>query len=242
MLQSCFENNALDNLIHTKYKHSPIGYYNSFVSNRLFIGKTYRLIDSQVEPCNILDDDHCPSCNQTGFITKNNKIDDDIAAPDCGVCSKIICQLCSAYNAHEYSYICHQCDTSSLKENINKKLSNYKSMDNTRFGIQGNVTFDDIVALLKKQQFNCYVCDEMVLTTKWKPFCCYQFTLDRIDNTLPHNRNNVLISCYYCNCRNHPEFTQDYKICAARCHSMKKDHLPLRYHIDKNKINNLLLT
>jgi len=51
----------------------------------------------------------------------------------------------------------------------------------------------------------------------YKPYCCYQFSIDRINNTLPHN-NNILIICYYCNYKHHKQFTQLHKKCNAECH------------------------
>ena len=30
----------------------------------------------------------------------------------------------------------------------------------------------------------------MIITCKWNPYCNYQFSIDRINNNLPHDRNN----------------------------------------------------
>ena len=238
LLHACFIKNKLDELIHAKYKYRQSGYYKDFVNKRLVIGET--CLQEQVEqPCVILDDDHCPTCLQKGFVTNNNFINLDEAPPDCAICCKMVCKLCASFNEDE-GYICNQCDTTSLKRNIEQKLANYKRMDIDRFEMAGDVAFDDIVALLKKQTFRCYICNDMVLATSWKPYCCYQFSVDRVNDTLPHNKNNVLISCYYCNCRHHPEFTQHHKKCHAGCHTVKRD-LPTKSQIDIDKINSLLL-
>ena len=60
------------------------------------------------------------------------------------------------------------------------------------------------------------------------------------NNNLPHDRNNILISCYYCNCRHHPLFDQHNKICNSGCH-IKSKNIILKKDIDINKINKLLL-
>lgn len=259
LLYKCFIRNKLDDLIHKKYKYRKSGYYNDFVKRNIVIGQTYFDLkapdddddadaddnddkdaddnDDKDDKFQILDDNHCPSCNSNNYYDKNYIND---CPPDCPICCKMICKACSYYDDNEGSYVCYQCTTSSLKNNIKQKLSQYKRCDINKFGREGNVSFEDITQLLKKQNFVCYVCDEMVITSKWKPFCCYQFSVDRIDNKLPHDRTNVLISCYYCNCRHHPEFNQDYKICNAGCHTARKI-LPLRGMVSDEKINRLLL-
>ena len=47
---------------------------------------------------------------------------------------------------------------------IKNKINGYKRQDKLKFGIEGNVSLDDVKELLNKQKFKCYVCDDMVLT------------------------------------------------------------------------------
>jgi hypothetical protein len=129
---------------------------------------------------------------------------------------------------------------SNLKHNIQKKLSKYKHTDKNKFGYESDLTYEDVLELLEKQNFTCYICNDNVITSKWKPYCCYQFSVDRIDDRLPHNKNNVLISCYYCNCRYFSEFNQDYKICDSGCHTVQRI-LPHKREVSKDKIDALLL-
>ena len=85
----------------------------------------------------------------------------------------------------------------------------------------------------------------MVLLNNWKSRCCYQFSIDRLKDDEPHNMNNVLISCYYCNCRHHPSFDQDNKICKSGCHKENKSELPRKYldlKFISEKINKYKLT
>lgn len=243
LFHKCFLANRLDELIHKKYQHKKSGYYLQFVEQQIIIGNTYHDFRSPDDPIQenidfeISDDNHCPSCYCEGYYTENYIFD---APPDCLICYKRICKACSYYDDTDFSYICYQCNTSSLKGNIDKKLSRYKKSDKSKFNREGDVTIEDISQLLKKQYFTCYVCDEPVITSRWKPFCCYQFSVDRIDNNLPHDRTNVLISCYYCNCRHHSEFHQKDKVCSERCHITPK-FLPSRTTVDVEKINRLLL-
>jgi len=129
---------------------------------------------------------------------------------------------------------------------ISSKISSYNKYDLNRFGIIGNIKKEDIIVLLDKQQSRCYVCDDVVLTFNWKPNCLYQFSVDRIDNKLPHNRDNVLISCYYCNCIGY--FTKlecsentKYKICENNCHCDKRQIQIKREDVSIDKINLLKL-
>jgi ribosomal protein S28E/S33 len=132
-------------------------------------------------------------------------------------------------------------EDSCLRKNIQKKILRYAYSDNDKYGRKGDVSIEDILQLLETQNYTCYICDEKVITLTWNPYCCYQFSVDRIDNDRPHDRNNVLISCYYCNCRNHPEFNQENKICNKGCHIIPKENITLRSSVDINKIKNLLL-
>lgn len=80
-----------------------------------------------------------------------------------------------------------------------------------------------------------------MILSNYSKSCCYQWSIDRLDNSLPHNRDNILISCYYCNCRRHPEFKQEFKICSSRCHMIKRDIPYFNYKMNREKINLLKL-
>jgi hypothetical protein len=79
---------------------------------------------------------------------------------------------------------------------ISKKLSGYKSQDKRRGWIPA-IELNDILEILKSNV--CHYCNIKVLIdyeTKLHPM---QWTLDRIDNNLPHNKDNVVLSCLKCN-------------------------------------------
>ncbi|AYV81575.1 MAG: hypothetical protein Harvfovirus42_5 [Harvfovirus sp.] len=128
-----------------------------------------------------------------------------------------------------------------MDANIREKIRKCKLYDKERFEIEGNMCYEDIKYLLDKQEFKCYVCEEEVIMTNWRSRCCYQFSIDRIDNSRPHDRNNVLISCYYCNCRDHPYFHQLYKRCTSRCHTVEKRNIINRYKVPKKIVEKLKL-
>ena len=79
---------------------------------------------------------------------------------------------------------------------ISKKLTGYKNQDKKR-GWVPDIEMNDILELLKTNF--CHYCKNEVLVeyeTKLHPM---QWTLDRINNDLPHNKDNVVLSCLKCN-------------------------------------------
>ena len=259
LLDKCLKFNRLDELIKEKYKFNKSEYYNDLIENSIYIGKTFAfyknntngdLIDNEnniiYNNFKIFNDDHCPSCNCNGFITKNLSVSCIGIVPDCKKCYIPICINCAYIDDENepWSRICSICcqnkynPTKSLNTNILHKIKNHKFYDFNRFGIEGNIDKEYIVELLKKQNNKCYICQEEVLINNWNPYCCYQFSIDRIKNNEPHNKNNVLISCYYCNCRHHPKFNQHNKICNRGCH-MEKKFLRDKNDISKDDIDKI---
>jgi hypothetical protein len=249
LLENCFKTNRLDELIHQKHKFHVTVRYHKFCVKKMTIGKTYTENGEDIQKLEILDDDHCPSCLKVGYITRENCNGAAGRIYDCGSCFKIMCKLCSHYNDDEGTYFCNTgiCDIESIKKCIREKISRHRTFDKKKFQIAGDIADNDVLELFRRQNYKCYVCDDAVLTCGWNHDCFYQFSIDRLDNTQPHNRNNVLISCYYCNCRfgilkrGYPD---TYKICSYGCHRVKRDIQLSNYdgHIFcREKINSLHL-
>jgi hypothetical protein len=263
MLYDCFITNRLDELIHKKYTIKKNSYYIQFCEKNIIIGETFYNLSNddeeeqeEQEVIDITTDDYCETCGTVGFYTKNYITDN---APDCRYCGKLLCNLCKIdntvkkYGEIEKVYVCFDCSTQRDNPNIltavQNKINGYKSQDNIKGRCEGNVSVEDIFQLLKTQEFKCYVCKDEVKTSNWKPYCLYQFTLDRIDNNLPHNRDNVLISCYYCNCidvlmgKNCSKNTMNKK-CVGGCHNIGKNFRSredvTKEEIDKIKLQGLI--
>lgn len=268
LLYDCFINNQLDELIHKKYTIKKSGYYKEFCEKNIKIGKTrYNLLsaedidedDSQQitsnETIEITTDDFCPTCNSVGFYTKKNYITDN--APDCYYCENLICNLCKISHTvnvdgmDEHIYHCNRCDLQYKNPNmitaIKKKINDYKRQDIDKGRGEGNVTIDDVFQLLKIQNFKCYVCGDEVKTSNWKPYCLYQVTLDRINEKTPHNRDNVLVCCLYCNCRDmymslECSDQKMKKICDNGCHCKERIDIRRRTDVTDEEINSIKLT
>tara|TARA_Y100001970_G_C14193871_1_gene836974 strand:- start:455 stop:970 length:516 start_codon:yes stop_codon:yes gene_type:complete len=88
---------------------------------------------------------------------------------------------------------------------IKKKISGYKRQDkehkNLQFTIDKNnqITFDDIIHLLKTCNLSCHYCKHNVFVLFANVRFDYQWTLDRIDNSVGHTLTNCVISCLKCN-------------------------------------------
>ena len=128
--------------------------------------------------------------------------------------------------------------SNEFKNKCMAKIYRYRKTDKSRWGISGDISVKDIEELLVKQNNTCYVCKEPVLLDSWIPFCLYQFSIDRINEHLPHDRDNFLISCYHCNCTYYSREDAEKKICIHGCHteekvfkSTRKDELPHMEHL-----------
>lgn len=89
----------------------------------------------------------------------------------------------------------------TIKSLIDKKISSYKQQDieKDKYDVDKFVTFDNVIGKMNESGLNCYYCS-------CKMFLLYeivremkQWTLDRVDNDLGHNNDNVIISCLECN-------------------------------------------
>lgn len=229
-IHKCFLQNKLDILIHEKYKLRKSGYYKMFCENDIKIGDTCL---------------HCDDSDDNN--SDDNNSDNDI--PD--IYTKII----PPYTSHtEIPCILNlDCiDDNNINKIINKKISAYKAQDekNKRdITSEEYVSAKDVKDLFVKQDYKCYICCDTVIIAEWQSKCLYQFTLDRINNKLPHLKNNILVSCYYCNCFGYIDIGDDiyteniclYKLCTNGCHTIKREKTRSKYDVTKKEIDELIL-
>ena len=88
-----------------------------------------------------------------------------------------------------------------LKQTITKKISGYKSQDIQKqlFDVNWFISLDDVMEYLVNSQLNCFYCHEICELLYKDCLTKKQWTLDRIDNSMGHNRDNVVICCLECN-------------------------------------------
>lgn len=89
----------------------------------------------------------------------------------------------------------------NISQMLNTKLTGYRAQDieKKKFNQSEFITMNPLLEKLVASKLKCFYCKENILL-------CYknvrekkQWTLDRIDNNLGHNTDNVLISCLECN-------------------------------------------
>lgn len=105
-----------------------------------------------------------------------------------------------------------------MSKNINIKIESYKHQDRLKNRTtEEYVTKEDVIQMLKECPV-CYYCEKELLVIyklKREPM---QWTLDRVNNELAHEKTNVVLSCLKCNlerrCKNKDKFffTKQLKI------------------------------
>jgi len=92
-------------------------------------------------------------------------------------------------------------NNSRLKTHIKTKLSGYKHQDvlKHKLCLDSFISFSDTVALLNESALICCYCSDPVFILYEKALEQKQWSLDRINNDLGHNKGNVVIACLQCN-------------------------------------------
>jgi len=87
-----------------------------------------------------------------------------------------------------------------LVREIDKKIASYKTQDiNKNKYNDDNITQEQTVEKLVASKLKCYYCKCNMKLFYSKVRDMEQWTLDRIDNDLPHQDENVIVSCLKCN-------------------------------------------
>ena len=99
-------------------------------------------------------------------------------------------------------YLNNDFEEKKIYENeIKKKITSYKSQDvkKKRYDEDKIIDFDNVIEKLVTSKLKCKYCNKkiLILTNKFRDND--QWTLERIDNNIGHNTDNVIISCLDCN-------------------------------------------
>jgi hypothetical protein len=106
-------------------------------------------------------------------------------------------------------YMGHCTETPEVKRvsaQINSKIRGYERQDNRMCReTSHNITRDEVVEKLVGSSLSCFYCHHRVTTqyaaTDSSEIHSAQWTLDRIDNALPHTNGNTVVACLSCNLR-----------------------------------------
>jgi 5-methylcytosine-specific restriction endonuclease McrA len=88
-----------------------------------------------------------------------------------------------------------------LKREINAKISGYKNQDIQKelFDKMKIISLEQTIERLMASKLRCYYCKEPCLLLYKDALSKRQWTLDRIDNDMGHNYDNVVVCCLECN-------------------------------------------
>ena len=87
------------------------------------------------------------------------------------------------------------------KGEITKKINGYKKQDiqKTLFDKDKIISLEQVVERLMESKLNCFYCRDHCEVLYKDVLSKKQWTLDRINNTLGHNHDNVVVCCLECN-------------------------------------------
>jgi len=88
-----------------------------------------------------------------------------------------------------------------IKTELNKKISSYKQQDIIRklLNEEQFIDMDTVITKLYECNLKCYYCKERMVILYELVREMKQWTLDRINNDLGHNRDNIVMACLDCN-------------------------------------------
>lgn len=122
-------------------------------------------------------------------------------------------------------YLTTECNhKSTLVSEIKNKISGYKQQDIKKKILEEDklITFDETIEKLVVSKLICKYCAlkmKIFYENSREPS---QWTLDRIDNSLGHNCDNVVICCLSCNLKrrrlNHDKFLFSQKMKLVKLH------------------------
>ena len=88
-----------------------------------------------------------------------------------------------------------------IKEEITRKIASYRQQDvlKKRLNNERLINYDYVKNLLLTCQLKCHYCKEDSLILYETRRDMSQWTVDRIDNSIGHDIDNIVISCLQCN-------------------------------------------
>lgn len=108
---------------------------------------------------------------------------------------------------------------------IQQKLYGYKNQDilKNKYDAAKFITVDGVFNLFLREDMRCYYCHKIVLLLYEYIREQKQWSLDRIDNSMGHNHDNVYLACLSCNLRRRCLYPEKY-VMTQKC--MKVVRLP----------------
>ena len=87
-----------------------------------------------------------------------------------------------------------------VKKEVERKINGYKNQDQKKKKLDENlITYEECLEKLVISKLKCYYCKKDCLLTYENVRESKQWTLDRLDNSIGHSKENVVICCLKCN-------------------------------------------
>ena len=88
----------------------------------------------------------------------------------------------------------------TTKNELHKKINSYKQQDIKKDkNLDGLISYEELLEKLVVSKLKCYYCRKDVLLLYENNREQKQWTLDRLDNSLGHTKDNVVVCCLKCN-------------------------------------------
>ena len=88
----------------------------------------------------------------------------------------------------------------TTKKELHKKINSYKQQDIKKDkNLDGLISYEELLEKLVLTKLKCYYCRKDVLLLYENNREQKQWTLDRLDNSLGHTKDNVVVCCLKCN-------------------------------------------
>jgi len=88
----------------------------------------------------------------------------------------------------------------ATKKELHKKINSYKQQDIKKDkNLDGLISYEELLEKLVLSKLKCYYCRKDVLLLYENNREQKQWTLDRLDNSLGHTKDNVVVCCLKCN-------------------------------------------
>jgi len=99
-----------------------------------------------------------------------------------------------------------------IAQHIRTKICGYAAQDREKglFSDSEFVKYQDVLDLFKTSELNCYYCKGKTMTLYEYVREPKQWTLERLDNSRGHNRDNVVLACLQCNLRRRTMASERY--------------------------------
>lgn len=105
----------------------------------------------------------------------------------------------------------HQADHLLMKKEVETKLSGYRFQDQHKKRTGSNISFLETIDKLLASDMLCYYCNQPCHVFYERVREMSQWSLDRIDNSLCHGVDNVVVSCLQCNLHRKNRNSQKFK-------------------------------